>query len=255
MLETNGLKQTLKKLGWIFSENSPTILTSLAVGGVITTAVLAVKATPRACGILTTESEFKNIDEQLTKQEIIQLTWKLYLPAIGVGVATIACIICANTINLRRNAALGAVYSITEAALKEYQSKVVETIGKNKEIKLRDEIAKDHIIANPVGSNEVIFTGKGDVPCYDSFAGRHFESNIESIRRAENTIDHNLRDEMFISLNDLYYELGLAPTKLGDLMGWHIDDGRIEFNYSSQLSEDGRPILVFDYVVTPKFYK
>ena len=36
-------------------------------------------------------------------------------------------------------------------------------------------------------------------------------------------------------------------------MGWHIDNGMILFDYSSQLTEDGVPCLVIDYLISPRF--
>lgn len=269
-MKKEGIKLIAKNLGGVISKNSPTILTSLTVGGLVTTSILAIKATPKALEILCEERirREEEIDKKgignytseecryvdiLSKREIIQLTWRVYLPAIGVGLATIACVIGANSIHLRRNAALGAVYSLTESAFKEYQAKVTETLGNNKEIKLRDEIAKDRVERKSIDTNEIIFTGKGDVLCLDSISGRLFESDIEKIRQVENRMTRALRDEMFISLNEVYYELGLKPTKLGDLMGWSMDDGDIEFSYSSQLTENGRPCLVLDYDIVPKF--
>lgn len=255
-MRTKEFKQITKNLGGVISKNSPTILTTIAVGGLVTTVILAVKATPKAIKLLADAAYEQDPVLRLNDlrlDDMIKITWKCYIPAAAVGTTTIACIIGANSINLRRNAALGAVYSLTEAAFKEYQAKVTETIGKGKETKIRDEIAQDRILKNPVNNAEVIFTGKGEVLCYDSMSGRYFKSNIEAIRRTENEQNRNLMQEMFISLNEMYYELGLAPTKLGNEMGWSIDNGLIEFDFSSQLTEQGEPCLVLDYDVSPKF--
>jgi len=265
----NSISNLTKNLAGVISENSPTILTSLAVAGLISTSVLAVKATPKALFLIDDElykrygedmyGEHGNtVSERLAsipRRELIRITWKCYIPASAVGFASICCIVYANSIHLRRTAALASLYGITEAALKEYQAKVVETIGKSKELKVRDEISGDRIKANPPGSSEVIFTGKGDILCYDSLTGRYFKSSIEQIRRVINQLNHNLISEMFLSLNELYYALGLAGTKLGDDMGWDIDKGLIEVTFSSQLSEEGEPCLVLNYEVFPKFIK
>lgn len=275
-METNNIKHIVKNLGGIISKNSPTILTGLAVGGLVTTVILAVKATPTVFSLIDDEVysryEESNTDETfaewlgvsksytwedrkniLTKKEIVKLTWRYYIPAAAVGTATIICIVGANSINLRRNAAIGAVYSLTEAAFKEYKDKVTETLGKGKEQKVRDEIAKDRITNNPPNNSEIIFTGKGDVLCYDSISGRYFKSDIEKIRKAKNDLNEELLHDMFVSLNDAYYALGLPNTSLGDEMGWNIDKGQIEFSFSSQLTENGEPCLVLDYVIEPKF--
>ena len=62
-----------------------------------------------------------------------------------------------------------------------------------------------------------------------------------------------MRDEMYISLNEFYYEIGLNPISIGDDLGWNIDHGYIELSFSSQLTDDGNPCLVIDYQVTPRY--
>lgn len=254
------IKQIAKNLGGIISKNSPQILTGLGCAGVVTTAILAIKATPKALYLIQ-EREESLTDAQtgvyhepikLTKGEIIKLTWKCYIPAGVVGVTSIACIIGANTISNKRNAALAALYSLSETAFREYQEKVIETLGKNKDQQVRDEVAKDKVLSNPVGKNEVIFTGKGDVLCLDALTGRYFKSDIEKIRQVVNELNRALLSEMWLSLNDLYYALDLPNTVLGDEMGWDIDQGLIELDYSSQLDEHGTPVLVISSKVYPR---
>jgi len=60
---------------------------------------------------------------------------------------------------------------------------------------------------------------------------------------------------MFLTLNELYYALGLAGIALGDQMGWDIDKGMVEINFSTQLTEEGEPCLVLNYSVEPKYMK
>ena len=71
-----------------------------------------------------------------------------------------------------------------------------------------------------------------------------------------NDLNRRMRDEMFISLNDFYCAIDnpdLGPTKLGDMLGWNIDKGYIDLNFSSQLTTDGTPCLVLDYTVVPEY--
>lgn len=258
-MKVEGLQKVSQTVGNMFAKNSPTILTGLGVAGLITTVVMAVRVTPKAMEIINEERlDRADADENFiygsTKMEVIRLVWPCYIPTLVMGCATIACIIGANSINLRRNAALASVYSLTEATLKEYQAKVIETIGENKEHKIKDEIAKDQVRNHPLNDKEVILTGKGNTLCYDVISGRYFKNDIENIRKVRNDLNQEfLNGEMFISLNDLYYALGLSNTKMGDEIGWSIDDGQIEFNFSSQLAEDGIPCLVLDYSLDPKY--
>ena len=202
------VQQGVKNLGGVISRNSPAILTGLGCAGVLTTAILTGRATLRASEILKMEAP----DEQLPATEIVKLTWKVFIPPVLVGASSIACIIGANTINTHRNAALAALYSLSETAFREYKEKVVEEIGRNKELKVRDSIAQDRVTTNPVGDRTIIFTGNGEVLCYDALCDRYFKSSAEKIRQQVLELNEDLRNDMWLDLNDLYYAIGLPSV-------------------------------------------
>jgi hypothetical protein len=157
---------------------------------------------------------------------------------------------------MKRNAALAGAYSLTEAALKEYQAKVVEKIGEAKHREIKDDIAKEKIERNPVSKSEVIVTGMGETLCLDAFSGRYFKSDMETIKRALNKLSRDLMTDMFVPLNSVYSELGLERSKMGDLLGWHVDQVGSDLilpYFSSQLADDGRPCLVMDFETEPKY--
>ena len=258
-MRTNAVVQAGKILGEKILKNSPTILTMLTVGGIFTTALLASKASILAHEVIKDELKYKKENspngafDPITKKEVIQLTWTYYIPAIVSGVVTSACAIGSNHISLRRNAALVSLYNLTEIAFKEYQAKVVETIGRNKELKVRDDISEDYVRQHPVSASEVIFTGKGEHLCLDKLSGQYFKSDIEKIRQTINTLNYNLRSAMFVTQNELYAELGLRETSQGNKLGWDVDKGEIQIQFSSQLTEDGTPCLVLNYSIEPRF--
>ena len=242
------VQQGVKNLGGAISRNSPAILTGLGCAGVLTTAILTGRATLRASEILKMEVP----DEQLPATEIVKLTWKVFIPPVLVGASSIACIIGANTINTHRNAALAALYSLSETAFREYKEKVVEEIGRNKELKVRDSIAQDRVTTNPVGDRTIIFTGNGEVLCYDALCDRYFKSSAEKIRQQVLELNEDLRNDMWLDLNDLYYAIGLPSTKLGNQVGFDIDKGYIQVDYTGTLTPEGQPCLSIDMTVYPK---
>jgi hypothetical protein len=242
------VQQGVKNLGGVISRNSPAILTGLGCAGVLTTAILTGRATLRASEILKMEAP----DEQLPATEIVKLTWKVFIPPVLVGASSIACIIGANTINTHRNAALAALYSLSETAFREYKEKVVEEIGRNKELKVRDSIAQDRVTTNPVGDRTIIFTGNGEVLCYDALCDRYFKSSAEKIRQQVLELNEDLRNDMWLDLNDLYYAIGLPSTKLGNQVGFDIDKGYIQVDYTGTLTPEGQPCLSIDMTVYPK---
>lgn len=231
-------------------KHSPDILTGIGIAGMLTTIVMAVKATPKAMALIGEAEEEKS--DFLTKTETVKVAWKTYIPAAITATVSTACLIGASSVNARRNAVLATAYSLSESALTEYKEKVLETVGEKKEKEISDKVAKECLVKNPIGSNEVIITEKGDTLCYDGASGRYFKSDIDKIKRAEHELNRRLLSEMYISLNDFYYELGLRPTKLGDELGWNLDDGSIDLDFSSQLAEDGTPCLVVRYDISPR---
>ena len=241
----------IKQIGSFVTKNSPTILTGIGIAGLVSTTIFAVKATPKAVKIL--EDELSDLPDgsKLKKTEVVKLTWKCYIPTLVMGGITIGCMVGANSISAKRTAAMTSLYSLSELALKEYQSKVVEIVGQNKATQIKDEIAKDRINKNPKSDGQVIITGKGETLCYDILSDRYFKFDIEKIRKIENQINKTILSEDFVSVNDLYYELGLKNSDLGDDMGWDIDNN-LNIEFSSQLSDDETPCLVINYKVVPR---
>lgn len=234
-----------------YKKNSPEILTGLGLAGMLLTVVLAVRATPKAMERIEKKKKELKTDK-LSTADTVKATWTCYVPTALSGVASSACIIGGQSINKRRNTALATAYTMTETALKEYQEKVIETVGEKKERDVRDAIAKEHLEREPLVNKEIIITGGGETRCFDTFRARRFKSDIEKLRRVENELNKRLLSEMFISLNEYYYEIGLSPVKDGDDIGWYIEDGLIDMEFSAQLDEDGVPCLVVDYRIAPR---
>jgi hypothetical protein len=255
----NKITTITKNLGGVISKNSPHILTGLGCAGLISTAVLTAKAAPKVLRILEDAETYPDNAKYirpLSKFDKVKLTWKCYIPAGVVGGATIGCIIGANTVNMKRNAALASLYALSESAFREYKTKVVQEIGASKESKVHDAVAKEHITKNPLPDN-IILADTGEVRCYDILSGRYFKSSHETIRRIINDLNYELRSEMRLKLNDFYSAVNspdLAPNELGNLLGFDIEKGPIEIIYSTQLDPSGKPCLVIDMDVYPYFF-
>lgn len=236
-------------------KHSPEILTGIGIAGMITTTIMAVKATPKA---LTRMDEVRDAhahdeDKKEFAKDVIVRVAPVYAPAAIVGGLSIACLIGASSVNARRNAALATAYTLSETALKEYQTKVVETIGEKKEKTVRDAIAKDKVEQNPVVQKEIVITGKGETLCYDALFGRYFKSDIERLKQITNELNRRMRNEDYISLNEFYYEVGLEEVAAGHDLGWNIDRGYIDLSFSSQLTADGTPCLVVSFDAPPRY--
>lgn len=249
------IKVFAKTIKSTLSKKSPEILTGIGIVGMATTVVLAVNATPKAIQLIERKREELKLseNEKLKPVDIIKTAWKPYIPVVVTGVTSVACLVGASSVNARRNAALAAAYTLSDSALREYKDKVVETIGEKKEKAIVDAVAKEKVEKDPVTNKEVIVTPKGDTLCYDGIFGRYFKSDMETIKKAINKINRDIVCDMYASLNDFYNEIGLNPIKIGDDLGWSIDDGTIDVEFSSQLADDGTPCLVIMYTVSPRY--
>lgn len=242
---TSGIKTAVVK-------NTPGILVGVGIVGMAGTTILAVRSTPKAIKLIEAKKRELDVDS-LTPIETVKTTWKCYIPATITGVTSIACLIGASSVSARRNAALATAYNLTKVALNDYKDAVVETIGEKKEQVVRDTVAKKRVERDPVTNTEVIVTERGTTLCYDGVFGRYFRSDIDTIKHAINEINRNIVSSMYTSLNEFYDEIGLPPIDIGDDLGWNIDDGQIEVDFSSQLAADGTPCLVIRFNVAPNY--
>ena len=232
-------------------KHSPEILTGIGVAGMFTTTVLAVKATPKAIRLLEEAENAKG--EELTTIETVKAAWKPYIPAVITGLASASCIIGASRINAKRNAALATAYTISERALVRYRDKVIETIGEKKEKEIKEKIAQDEIDKNPVSNNQVYITSKGNTLCMDFISGRYFMSDIDTIKNAVNEINREMTYEHYVSLNEFYSKIGLDHIKNGYDLGWNLDNGLVELEFTPLFTEKMEPCVGIDYSVSPKY--
>lgn len=251
------LIQHASKLKYLINSNSTSILTGVAVTGTVATAYLAGRASFKAADIIAAKEEQNREDEitvELVTAQKIQLVWKEYLPAVGMGVITVGSVIAAHKISSGKIAALTAAAGISERALQEYKGKVLETIGAKQEEKIRDEIAQDRVLNEPPptvnGNREVLVAGTGEVLCFDMFSGRYFQSTMEEIKRAENKVNYEVLHFDACSLTHFYDEVGLPPTSFSDSIGWN-GNNHLEVKFSTVLSTDSRPCIAIDFSRAP----
>lgn len=245
------LSELAKRAQKFAVDNSPAIFTAIGVTGVITSALLTARGTKLYMQELAEEGYYdRDYKFEREPKEHLQRAWKFYIPAAGTSVLTIAAIVYANRVGNRRAAALAAAYSLTEKAFDEYKHKVVERLGSDKERNLRDEIAQDRVNKKPVDTKEVIVTGNGQVLCHEAFTGRYFQSDMETLRKAQNDINKQVINDSYASLSDFYDLLGLPHTDNSSEVGWNTDK-LLELQFSATLTKYNVPCISMSFSVSP----
>lgn len=237
-----------KAAGNFITTNSPAILTGFGVAGLVTTGYLAAKAGYKsALEIAAVEHE---IAGRLDPKEKIKLTWKNFIPAMGVGATSAAAIIGSQKISSRRTATLASLYSLSERAFTEYRDKAQEVLGKRKSTQVLDEIATERIQKNPPENSQILFTGGGETLCYEVLTGRYFFGDIEKLRKGQNDLNAQIINGMYASLNDWYLIIGLPQIDLGEKLGWTTDN-LLELGFTGVI-QDEKPAIAVHYNHPPK---
>lgn len=257
-----GIVNIARRAKFLVNDNTPAILTGMAVTGTVTTAYFTGRATFKAADVLLQErirreEEYADSENgsvlgapDISTSTKVKLVWRLYLPPASLLTTTLVCIVVANKIASKKLAALAVASGISERALQEYKSKVVERLGNKQDTAIRDEIAQDRLDNQPVNSREIILAGTGEVLCYDMLTGRYFQSTVEEIKRAENKINHDLIHFMDASLSEFYDLIGLPPTQYSDTVGWTVNQ-HVEVDFSTILSSDDRPCIAISFKDNP----
>ena len=250
-------------------KHAPTILVTIGCITEVLAVVTGAEAGKKASDILAEErkkryeEDIEDADKELgliepddipiSFADKVKLTWMCWVPPIMVSAAGITAIILAHRSHLDRHFAMVAAYEGLRTTYSEYRHQVVERIGDKKEAEIRGEVAQKMVDRQPPTDKEVLMVTDGEVLCLDSTSGRYFKCSIEKIRRIENELNKRLMTEMWIPLNDLYYELGLQSTTTGRELGWNINrDGFIHFDYDSALDPNNNPCLVLGLLVEPR---
>lgn len=241
----------------LITNNSPVLLTAVGVAGTLTTAFLTGKASFKAANILRDEEKRRliNNDDEMVGRDIVDLTWKLYIPPAVMAVTTVTCIVLANRIGSRRAAAVAVAYTTLEKGFTEYKDKVAEKFGEKEATRVRDDLAQDRVRRYPPVNSEIIMTGMGDSLCLDSFSGRYFRSNMDKIQRAVNEINAQVIHTDEASVSDYYRLIGLEDTSVSDDLGWR-QDKLLEIHTSATLikvkeDEAEQPCMVVDFGTVP----
>lgn len=201
-------------------------LTGAAVIGVFVTAIFVAKETPKAKEAF--EEEFKDYtpDKQTLKvsaQKIARVAWQ-YKGAIISGVTTIGCIVGAQKLNTEEILKLTATVGYLAANRDKAEQYILDhddedaygnyEYDKNTDPNLRNFPGKEKGRKLPVED-----TGLGDTLFRETYTGRWFISDMDSVEQAIVRIQARLDSGCVLSLNDIYNEFGLEKTMFGNTVG------------------------------------
>lgn len=240
-------------------KHSPEILMGVGVVGVVTTTVMACKATMKLNDILdecketrdkiveveaNPEYQEKYTQEDAKKDLAINYIQtgvkvaKLYAPSVALGTLSITCLLASHNVMQKRNAALSAAYLTVDKSFKEYKQRVIDRVGEEVEKEIRYGIKAEEVlttIENEDGTETTVTeTIKTMDPNLYSDYARFFdesspywqkdpEYNLMFLKSQQQYANDLLRAKGRLFLNDVYDMLGIDKTKAGQIVGWIYD--------------------------------
>lgn len=258
----NSATKTFHRVGFQIKKHSPEILLITGITGVVTSAVMACKATTKVDAII--EESKKSIDtihEGMNAGNICDVEYteedgkkdlaivyiqtgvkfaKLYGPSVLLGLTSIGCILASNNIIHKRNVALSAAYTAIDTSFKGYRSRVIERFGESMDRELRYNIktqeVKETVVDEETGKKKTVKSTVSvvDPNTYSDYA-RFFdeycagwtkdaEYNLMFLRQQQNYANELLKSRGHLFLNEVYDMLGIDRTKAGNIVGWIYDE-------------------------------
>lgn len=266
-MNLQSMKLTLGKVagrsGLLFKKHSPEILMVTGVVGIVTSTVMACRATLKVEAILDAHQEKKekilevlkkvesgeisdaeytdkdaSKDLLITKVQTGMAFVKLYGPAVTLGVASVACILGAHGIMRKRNLALVAAYKAVEQSFSDYRKRVVKELGADKDYEFKHGIRRETIIEmdesgkKVKSKKEVMVADPNEISQYARFFDESSaqwskapEYNLTFLKCQQNYANDLLHSRGHIFLNEVYDMLGIPRTQAGAVVGWVKGEG------------------------------
>lgn len=249
------LADIARKMAKLAVDNSPTILTAFAATGVVATAYFTGRASFEASDIIRlkeADDDERGIPQGSPKevaQERIKLVWRLYLPPVIMGAATIACVVGANRISAGRAAGLATAYTVLERNLGEQKAKIIEKLGERKAQAIDDEIMQERVTETYHPGVNIYGLPEGEV-VYDKFSDRYFYGTVEGLRGVENDFNYGLIHNGSGTLGDFYRLLDIPAPAWTENVGW-TNDRLVDLVISTMLADGNKPILAMDFRKEP----
>ena len=153
--------------------------------------------------------------------------WRIYIPPIAVGAATIVAIVLGQRLNRKEILALTATGTYLAMNRDELEKQIREKYGDEALDEIKQKV--NAVIAPKVinkDSESIESTGFGETLCIDRYSGRKFRSSLDAVNKGIAEVnDYYMGGNAFsascpVCFNDFYEAWGIIKTQFGDQFGW-----------------------------------
>ena len=253
----NDAKFAFNKHTFPIRKHSPEILLAAGLVSLVTSAVMACRATTKLSDIQTeTDEKLAEVDAAIATMEeevyseedakkdktiiygkhALNIV-KLYSPWVALAGLGVASICASHGIMVNRQAAIAAAYKALDEGYKIYRKRVTERYGEDADKQIRYGIKAEEVIVTETDENgkkhkvkKTEFNLDEDYENPSVYA-KFFdelcpawrddsELNLVFLHARENEANYRLRAQGYLFLNDVYDMLSIPRTKAGQVVGW-----------------------------------
>lgn len=225
--------------------NTPHILFGVGVLGIVTSTVLACRATLKLENTLDDmQKDIENVrvrSDTSDRPKTLALAYgkgsfelvKLYAPAVTVGGVSLLALTGSHIQLTRRNTALTVAYSGLHQAYMQYRDRVRGYVGEEKEKDLYHGAYLETVTGEDGKKKEIKVVDPNGLSVYARFFdetspnwNKDPELNRLFVQCQQNYMNHRLHAIGHVFLNEAYDALGIDRSSAGQIVGWIIgEDG------------------------------
>lgn len=259
----------------VMKKNSPRIMFAGGLAGVVTSTVLACRATLKLAeklpemrnDLVTADGSDLEVATTAVYVDNVITVVKLYAPAVVVGSIGIGALTGSHVQLTRRNAGLTAAYAAMARAYDEYRVRVQHDMGPERELDIY-HAARVRELEDETGKKSIVVADPNRWSPYAKFfdqGSRNFQKNPELNRlfiQCQQTYANDLLQARgHILLNEVYDMLGLERSSAGCIVGWVISkdgDNFVDFGLFEATNSDfvngHEPVVLLDFNVDGVIY-
>lgn len=222
-------------------KNNTTIMTGLAVTGVVSSVIMAIDCGSKCNELINKEEQ--RLKRKINKKEQIQLCWKYMIPTGIMSASTIGCIIYSANVSNKKTAAVASLYSASQKTNDMMMNEIKKKLSPDEIKAMKKKVYSKQATNVPICNENF---PDGDL-IYDVMSDRYFRSTKNEIDAIVNNINKNVLQDMFVPLNDFHDMLGLDVLPNGNDVGWTVDNF-LEVDYTAIISEQNTAAIVIDYM-------
>ena len=223
---------------WV-TKHGPELLIGVGIAGFVSAVVTTARVTPVAQQKIE-EKRAESETGELTPMEILQATWKEYLPVALMVLTSTVCVIQSRNINAKRISALGTLCQIAETKMEKQNDAIASYLGDKKEEFDAFKANKELDEKEKEQGGKLIVVEKDKPVVYLENTGDLISGDRSFVEKKVNEFNRQLVYGMDVgrSLNDLLDLLDVPPRDIGDCIGWNASKGLVDIQFSAFLRDD-----------------